>query len=84
MRPHRAKMGDAMPMLMHLHCDCNMAFIHDDRFSNRYANTVSIPVCKPIVMCKRSNSLFANRSSPRSPESNRFDSCDLTENTRDV
>ena len=28
-------------------------FTHNDRFANRYEHRVCIPVCKPIVMCKR-------------------------------
>ena len=36
----------------------NRAFTHDDRYNDRFANTVRRPVCKPIVMCKQSNSLF--------------------------
>ena len=48
----------------------NRSFTHDDQFANRYANMVSILVCKPIVMSKQSNSLFSNRSSIGSQESN--------------
>jgi len=60
------------------------AFTHDDRYDDRFANTVRRPVCKPIVMCEQSNSLFSNRSSYRSQESNMFDSCDPTDDRRDV
>jgi len=60
------------------------AFTHDDRYDDRFANTVRRPVCKPIVMCKQSNSLFSNRSSYRSQESNMFDSCDPTDDRPDV
>ena len=60
------------------------AFTHDDRYDDRFANTVRRPVCKPIVMCEQSKSLFSNRSSYRSQESNMFDSCDPTDDRRDV
>ena len=34
-------------------------FTHDDPFANRYGHRVCIPVCKPLVMCKRPITSFS-------------------------